>query len=249
MAAEGRHIRPLPSAPPGDVGVRVEVMPDEPSDVADQVPDLASSPVPASDPSPSESGGAAQGHRQKAWLGMAAVAVALVLLSLLSGPDGFDPDAPPPAADDGVATDADDAMAAGKVAPLNFTLKDMNGVDVRLASFKGKVILLNFWATWCGPCVIEIPYLIELQRQYADDLVVLGVSVDDPVEKLKPYATKMKINYPLLVGKGRQDFQDAYGPFWGIPVTVFVSRDGLIHKKHSGLASKEQFEHEITSLL
>ena len=69
---------------------------------------------------------------------------------------------------------------------------------------------------------MEIPYLIELQRQYGDDLVVLGVSVDDPAEKLKPYATEMKINYPLLVGNGRQDFQDAYGPFWGIPVTVFV---------------------------
>ena len=224
-------------------------MQNEPSDGADRVPDLASSPVPASDPPPSEPDGATPGRRQQAWLGMAAVAAALVLLSLLSGPDGFDPDAPPPAADDGVATDADDAMAAGEVAPLNFTLKDMNGVDVRLESFKGKVILINFWATWCGPCVIEIPYLIELQRQYADDLVVLGVSVDDPIEKLKPYATKMKVNYPLLVGKGRQDFQDAYGPFWGIPVTVFVSRDGLIHKKHSGLASKEQFEHEITALL
>ncbi len=224
-------------------------MQNEPSDGVDRVPDLAASPVPASDPPPSEPDGATPARRQQTWLGMAAVAAALVLLSLLSGPDGFDPDAPPPAADDGVATDADDATAAREVAPLNFTLKDMNGVDVRLESFKGKVILINFWATWCGPCVIEIPYLIELQRQYADDLVVLGVSVDDPIEKLKPYAMKMKVNYPLLVGKGRQDFQDAYGPFWGIPVTVFVSRDGLIHKKHSGLASKEQFEHEITALL
>ena len=125
----------------------------------------------------------------------------------------------------------------------------MNGVDVRLESFKGKVILINFWATWCGPCRVEIPYLIELQRQYPDDMVVLGVSVDDTAEKLKPYATEMKINYPLLVGNGRQDFQDAFGPLWGIPVTVFVGRDGRIHKKHSGSASKEQLEHEIASLL
>ena len=191
---------------------------------------------------------AALGRRQKAWLGMAAVVVALVLLTLLPGPD-IDPDAPPPPADGGAATEPGAASVAGSVAPLNFTLKDMNGVDVKLASFKGKVILFNFWATWCGPCRVEIPYLIELQRQYADDLVVLGVSIDDTAEKLTPYAKEMKVNYPLLVGNGRQDFQDAYGPFWGIPVTVFVARDGRIHKKHSGIASKEQFEHEIASLL
>ena len=220
----------------------------EPSNVVDYVPDPAPSPGAASDPPVSEPDRDAPGHRQKAWLGMAAVATALVLLSLLSGPDGFDPDAPPPAADGSVA-DAEDAVAPGTVAPLNYTLKDMNGVDVRLESFKGKVILLNFWATWCGPCRVEIPHLIELQQEYGDDLVVLGVSIDDTAEMLKPYATEMKVNYPLLVGNGRQDFQDAYGPFWGIPVTVFVARDGLIHKKHSGIASKEQFDHEIRSLL
>ena len=224
-------------------------MDQDPPDVGHHVLDIAAAPVPASDPPVAEPDGPALGRPRKAWLGMAAVAAALVLLSLLSGPDGFDPDAPPPAADGSVASDTDDALAAGTVAPLNFTLKDMNGIDVRLESFKGKVILLNFWATWCGPCRVEIPYLIELQRQYADDLVVLGVSIDDTAEKLKPYATEMKVNYPLLVGNGRQYFQDAYGPFWGIPVTVFVDRDGLIHKKHSGIASKEQFEHEIKSLL
>jgi thiol-disulfide isomerase/thioredoxin len=204
--------------------------------------------TPASDPlvSPPQESGLSQ--KQKAWLGMAAVAVALVLLTLMPGLETVDPNAPPPSADaDG--SEPNDAALAGKPAPLDFTLKDMNGIDVMLASFKGKVFVINFWATWCGPCRVEIPYLIELQRQYGEDLVVLGVSVDDPAEKLKPYATEMKINYPLLVGNGRQDFQDAYGPFWGIPVTVFVSRDGLIHRKHSGIASKEQFEHEITSLL
>lgn len=189
-------------------------------------------------------------RRTRAWLGMGAVLVALVLLMMLPGPGTFDPDAPPPPADGGAAADADEGGAtAGKPAQLQFTLKDMNGVDVNLASFKGKVILINFWATWCGPCRVEIPSLIELQQQYPEDLVVLGVSVDDTAEKLKPYAAEMKINYPLLIGNGRQDFQDAYGPFWGIPVSVFVGRDGLIHKKHSGIASKEQIEHEITSLL
>lgn len=206
-------------------------------------------PVPAWEAPASEPDRATVGRRQKAWLGMGAVLVALLLLTLLPGTGTVDPDAPPPPADGGGATDPGDAAAAGKAAPLHFTLKDMNGVDVKLESFKGKVILINFWATWCGPCRVEIPYLIELQRQYADDLVVLGVSVDDTAEKLKPYATEMKVNYPMLVGNGRQDFQDAYGPFWGIPVSVYVGRDGRIHKKHSGIASKEQIEHEITGLL
>jgi thiol-disulfide isomerase/thioredoxin len=137
----------------------------------------------------------------------------------------------------------------GKDAPLDFTLKDMHGADVTLSSFKGKVILLNFWATWCGPCKAEIPALVMLQDQYRNDLVVLGVSIDDTVEKLTPYAAEYQMNYPVLVGNGREDFQDAYGPMWGIPVTVFVDRDGRVAKKHAGIATKEQFEQEIKALL
>jgi thiol-disulfide isomerase/thioredoxin len=140
-------------------------------------------------------------------------------------------------------------LSVGADAPLDYTLKDINGADVSLASFEGKVIVINFWATWCGPCKIEIPDLIELQEQYKDDVVILGVSVDDTPEKMKPYAEQMKINYPLLVGLGRDDFQDTYGPLWGIPVSVFINREGKIHKKHSGIASKEQFEREIRAAL
>jgi thiol-disulfide isomerase/thioredoxin len=224
-------------------------MENEPSDVVASRHDPVTSSPPESGQTLTEPDVAVPAGRHKAWFSMAAVAAALVMLSLLSGPDGFDPHAPPPAADGSTGIAAADDSLAGTVAPLDFTLKDMNGIDVRLASFKGKVILLNFWATWCGPCRVEIPYLIELQRQYGEDLVVLGVSIDDTAEQLMPYATAMNVNYPLLVGNGRQDFQDAYGPFWGIPVSVFVTRDGFIHKKHSGIASKAQFEHEITSLL
>ena len=192
---------------------------------------------------------------------MAAVAVAILIVMLAPGA-GTSDTAPPPtpsgkgylagspnSAEEDAATDA---KAAGKAAPLQFTLKDMNGVDVKLAAFKGKPIVLNFWATWCGPCRAEIPSLVELQTQYAadgSDVVILGVSVDDPVEKLKPYAAQMKMNYPVLVGNGREDVQDAFGPLWGIPVTVFIDRDGRIAKKHSGIASKEQFEQEIKALL
>jgi thiol-disulfide isomerase/thioredoxin len=192
-------------------------------------------------------------RRKAAWIGMGALLVALVLLGLLSGPSGNPDEGLPPPAADKLATatgaDPDDSKATGKDAPLGFTLKDMNGVDVKLASFRGKVILLNFWATWCGPCRAEIPSLVELQKQYPNDLVVLGFSVDDPVDKLKPYAKEFKINYPILVGLGREDVQEAYGPLWGIPVSVIITPDGKIQKKHSGIASKEQFEQEIKAAL
>jgi thiol-disulfide isomerase/thioredoxin len=192
-------------------------------------------------------------------IAMAAVAIALLIVMLAPGA-GTDTSTPPAASGGNLAgspnSAADDAAAdaklAGKAAPLNFTLKDMNGVDVKLANFKGKPIVLNFWATWCGPCRAEIPSLVELQKQYGDegkDVVILGVSVDDPVEKLKPYASQMKMNYPVLVGNGREDVQDAFGPLWGIPVTVFIGRDGNIAKKHSGIATKEQFDQEIKALL
>jgi cytochrome c biogenesis protein CcmG/thiol:disulfide interchange protein DsbE len=187
--------------------------------------------------------------RRNAWLGMGAVALALGMLTMIPEPGAYDPDAPPPAADPVGSHEEGGGVTVGADAPLNFTLKDINGADVNLASLKGKVIVINFWATWCGPCKVEIPYLIELQDQYEDELVILGVSVDDTPEKMKPYAEQMKINYPLLVGLGREDFQDTYGPLWGIPVSVFINRDGKIHKKHSGIATKEQFEREIRAAL
>ena len=191
-----------------------------------------------------------QPTRRATWLAMGAVAVALGLIWLAPGIGDVHPE---DTAGDGSIVEypgePDDHKATGKPAPLHFTLKDMNGADVQLASFKGKVILLNFWATWCGPCKAEIPSLVELQTQYGDDLVVLGFSVDDPVEKMRPYAAQYKINYPLLVGNGREDVQEAFGPLFGIPVSVIIGRDGKIAKKHSGIATKAQFEREIKALL
>ncbi len=137
-----------------------------------------------------------------------------------------------------------------KPANLDFTLKDMNGEEVSLVSYQGKVILVNFWATWCGPCKIEIPAFVELQDKYRDQgLVVLGVSIDDPVSKIKSFAEEYNVNYPLLVGLDREDFQEAYGPILGIPTSVFISRDGLACRRHMGLATKEQFEEDIKALL
>jgi thiol-disulfide isomerase/thioredoxin len=185
--------------------------------------------------------------RKAAWLAMGAVALALALIWIAPGIDHVDESAP--GASSGSPGEPEDASAVGKPARLDFKLKDMNGVDVKLDSFKGKVILLNFWATWCGPCKAEIPSLVELQEKYADDLVVLGFSVDDTPEKMKPYSEEYKVNYPLLVGNGREDVQNAFGPLLGIPVSVIIGRDGIIAKKHTGIATKEQFEREIQSLL
>jgi cytochrome c biogenesis protein CcmG/thiol:disulfide interchange protein DsbE len=148
------------------------------------------------------------------------------------------------------AANGDACPADAKKANLSFTLKDINGRDVTLASLKGKVVLLDFWATWCEPCKMEIPWFAEFQTKYGPHgFQAIGVSVDDTVEKLKPYVAKYKMNYPVLVGLNHDDIQNAYGPLWGIPVTALISRDGKICARHSGISSKHNFEKEIESLL
>ena len=187
--------------------------------------------------------------RRAAWIAMGSVALALGLLWAASDLS----QQPPPDEDLSSAaipgTELDDTKIVGKMAPLNYTVKDMNGADVHLASFKGKVILLNFWATWCHPCKEEIPDLVALQTQYKDDIVVLGFSIDDKPEELKEYAAKYQMNYPVLVGAGHENIQEAYGPMWGVPVTVVIGRDGRIAKKQSGIRTLEQFDTEIKRLL
>jgi cytochrome c biogenesis protein CcmG/thiol:disulfide interchange protein DsbE len=139
-----------------------------------------------------------------------------------------------------------------KPANLNFVLKDLNGKDFNLAAQKGKVILLDFWATWCPPCKVEIPWFVEFQQKYGPQgLIVVGVSVDDPASKLKPFADQYKINYPLLLGDGRSDVKGPRGfnAAWGLPKTFVIGRDGRICRTHVGLSVKEHFEQQIKSLL
>lgn len=163
------------------------------------------------------------------WLAMSSVTLAIALVWFAPGIDNHEGE-------------------AGE-APLNFTLKDMNGADVKLDSFEGKILIINFWATWCGPCKAEIPDLVALQTKYKDDLVVLGISVDDTAEQIKPYAKEYKVNYPMLVGNKREDVQEALGPLVAVPVSVIIDRDGHIVRKHTGMATREQFETEIKALL
>jgi thiol-disulfide isomerase/thioredoxin len=137
-----------------------------------------------------------------------------------------------------------------KAANFNFTLKDAGGMPVKLAVFKGKVIVLNFWATWCVPCRAEIPTLVQLQTKYAGQgLQVVGVSVDDPVEKLKPFVGKYKINYPALTAFNNEAILDTYGPMVVVPWSVIIKRDGNACIKHIGPVTKDTFEREIKALL
>ena len=137
-----------------------------------------------------------------------------------------------------------------KVANLNFTLKDLNGNDVTLSEHKGKVILLDFWATWCGPCKVEIPYFIDLYTEYqAQGFQVFGFDVDDPLPTLTAYVERMKMNYPVLIGQGRDDVLKAFGPMPGLPTTVIIGRDGRVCSSHTGLTEKAVFEEAIKALL
>ena len=138
-----------------------------------------------------------------------------------------------------------------KVVPakLNFTMKDLDDKKVKLAEFKGKIIVLNFWATWCVPCKTEIPEFVELQKQYeAQGVQFIGVSVDDTAAKLKPYAEAQAMNYPVLQGKGHDEVLDAYGPIKSLPVTYVIRRDGTFCKRHAGPVEKDILERELKSL-
>ena len=170
----------------------------------------------------------------------AAVLIGVGLLTVMAA-------APPPEAE---AAQAGVCDPDGKVANLDFVLKDMNGKDVMLSAYKGKVILLDFWATWCAPCRIEIPNFVDLYKKYqSQGFVVLGVSVDDPISKLKPFVRELKMNYPVLIGLNRDDVKDAFGPPPGYPTSFIIGRDGKICSEHTGFVPKEEFERKIQALM
>lgn len=180
---------------------------------------------------------------KKRWV-MAASACALAVLAipmLLSDARS--------GSDAGLAEAPAGAVCSGEgAARLDFTLKDPSGGDVNLADYKGKVVLLNFWGTWCPPCRTEIPGFIELQETYRDrGFVIVGVAVEDTPEAVRAYAADVKINYPLAMVQ--DDVDAAYGPMYGLPVSFIIARDGSICRKHLGELSKERAEQEIKALL
>jgi len=140
------------------------------------------------------------------------------------------------------------SITKSTVAP-DFTLESLDGKSVRLSDLRGKAVLLNFWATWCGPCKIETPWLVELQKQYGSQgLQVIGVAMDDSSkEDIAKFATEMGMNYPVLLGK--EAVGDAYGGVPALPETFFIGRDGKIVGKILGLESESEIEDSIKKAL
>ena len=131
-----------------------------------------------------------------------------------------------------------------------FTLMDSGGKSVQLADYRGKVVLLNFWATWCGPCGIEIPWFVEFEQQYkAQGFAVLGVSMDEEGwQAVKPFMAEHKINYRILLGN--DSVSQLYGGLDALPTTFVIDRDGNVaFPPHIGLISKNDYVNEIQSLL
>ncbi len=135
-----------------------------------------------------------------------------------------------------------------KAAP-DFTLKDADGKTVRLSDFRGKVVLLDFWATWCGPCKIEIPWFMDFQRQnQSKGLVVLGVSMDDEGwDVVKPYLATMKVNYRVVIGNDHT--AQLYGGVDALPTTFLIDRSGRIAAVHVGLVDRKDIQNGIEQLL
>jgi cytochrome c biogenesis protein CcmG/thiol:disulfide interchange protein DsbE len=135
-----------------------------------------------------------------------------------------------------------------KSAP-DFALTDATGSSVRLSSYKGKVVLLNFWATWCGPCKIEIPWFVDFEKTYnGRGFAVLGVSLDDDGwAAVRPYIEQKKVNYRVVVDDGAT--AKKFGGVEALPTTLLIDRDGKIAAEHVGLTSKSTYEDQIEQLL
>lgn len=133
------------------------------------------------------------------------------------------------------------------IAP-EISLTDLDGHPVNMAKYKGKVVLLDFWATWCAPCQVEIPHFVEFQSKYQPrGLQVLGVSMDDGPEPVRAFYRKYKMNYPVCMGDLK--VAKSYGGILGLPVTFLIGRDGRIHAKYSGQVDMPGLEAKIKAML
>src|ERR1700723_2779829 len=139
-------------------------------------------------------------------------------------------------------------LTQSSLAP-DFSLESLDGKTVRLSDLRGKAVLLNFWATWCGPCKIEMPWFVELQNQYASQgFQIIGVAMDEASkEDIGKFAKDMGVNYPILIGK--EAVGDQYGGVPALPETFVIGRDGKIVDKILGLRGKAEIEDSIKKAL
>jgi cytochrome c biogenesis protein CcmG/thiol:disulfide interchange protein DsbE len=135
-----------------------------------------------------------------------------------------------------------------RTAAPDFLLKDASGSSVRLSDLRGKVVLLNFWATWCAPCRLEIPWFVEFQKTYRDrDFAILGVSLDeDGWNAVRPYVQMSNVNY--TVATGNDDVARLYGAN-SLPTTLIIDRSGRVAARHVGICEKSEYESEIRRTL
>ena len=147
------------------------------------------------------------------------------------------------------------ALAACKHTPAaqpgpapDFELPQLTGQPLRLSSYRGRVVLLDFWATWCDPCREEIPHFVELQNKLGPQgLQILGVSMDDTADPVRNFYRQYKMNYPVVMGNAKLGEQ--YGGILGLPIAFIIDQNGNIYRRHIGATDISVFEKEITDLL
>ncbi len=136
----------------------------------------------------------------------------------------------------------------GNLAP-DFELPALDGKNLKLSNLRGKAVLLNFWATYCGPCKIEMPWFVELQKEYGPQgFQIVGVAMDDAsTEEIAKFAREIGVNYPILIGK--DSVADSYGGVSVLPTTFFLDRDGKIIAREFGLRSRSDFVDDVKKAL
>ena len=139
-------------------------------------------------------------------------------------------------------------VSAERTLAPDFSLPQLTGQQLSLSGYRGKVVLLDFWATWCDPCREEIPHFVELQNRYGGQgLQIIGVSMDDGPEPVRDFCQRFKMNYPVVMGNAK--IGELYGGVLGLPIAFVIARDGRIFAKHAGATGIPVFEKEIQMLL
>jgi len=140
------------------------------------------------------------------------------------------------------------AAAGDHPAAPDFSLPNIDGGRISLSDYKGKVLMVDFWATWCGPCRVEIPEFVELQNRYrSEGFAIVGISQDDSPEPVRQFYKEFRMNYPVAMANDEVD--QLFGGVIGLPTTFLIGRDGRIYAKHTGTTDIAVFEEEVRTLL